>query len=238
MTEWFEEWFGEEYLRLYPHRNDEDADRLVQLIVTTIELDKGARVLDVACGAGRHARAFRDRRLVTVGLDLSRHLLARARDVAAVPLVRADMRELPIRPRSVDLTVNLFTSFGYFDSDLDHLRALRQMLATIRPGGWFVLDYFNADWVKSTLVASEITELAGTPVRVERWLHDGGRFVMKTIVVPDGRQFVERVRLYDRHELVGMVTAAGGRTKHQFGSYAGDPPSDQAPRVILMVQTV
>ena len=237
MTEWFEEWFGEEYLRLYPHRNDADADRLVGLIVATTGLAPGARVLDVACGAGRHARAFRDRAFVTIGLDLSSHLLARAREVARVPLVRADMRGLPIRPRSADLTVNLFTSFGYFEGDFDHLLALRQMLATVRPGGWFVLDYFNADWVKETLVASETTEIEGTPVRIERWLQDGGRFVIKSISVPDGRQFVERVRLYDRHELVGMVTAAGGRTRHQFGSYDGDPPSDQAPRVILVAQT-
>jgi cyclopropane fatty-acyl-phospholipid synthase-like methyltransferase len=60
MTEWFEEWFGEEYLRLYPHRDDADAERAVALIGRTVGLEAGWRVLDVACGAGRHARAFTD----------------------------------------------------------------------------------------------------------------------------------------------------------------------------------
>src|SRR5574341_2565710 len=207
MAEWFEEWFGEEYLSLYPHRNEADADRLVGLIDQTLRLSAGTLVLDVACGPGRHARAFRARGYDVIGLDLSRHLLARARDVAQVPLVRADIRALPIRGRSVRLVVNLFTSFGYFEHDADHLRALREMVAAVEPGGWFVIDFLNPAWVKRTLVPAETAAWAeGEPaVRIERWLHDGGRFVIKTITVPDGRQFLERVRLYDRAELVAMV---------------------------------
>jgi SAM-dependent methyltransferase len=237
MTEWFEEWFGEEYLHLYPHRDDEDAERLVDLIVRSVRPAPGALVLDVACGAGRHARAFRERGYRTIGLDLSRHLLVRAREVAAVPLIRADMRALPVRRRGVDVTVNLFTSFGYFEHDADHLRALREMVATVKAGGWFVLDFLNASWVKETLVPTETTVLAGTPVQVQRWLEAGERFVLKSISVPDGRQYLERVRLYDRAELVAMIAGAGARVRQQFGSYEGGPATDRAPRTILLAQT-
>ena len=56
MPEWFEEWFGEEYLELYPHRDDADADRAVGLVLGAVEFAAGWRVLDVACGrAGTHA---------------------------------------------------------------------------------------------------------------------------------------------------------------------------------------
>src|SRR2546423_13860853 len=110
MTEWFEEWFGEEYLQLYPHRDDTDAKRAVALIRKTVPFRPGWRVLDVACGAGRHARAFQAAGARCVGVDLSMVLLRLARQITAAPLVRADMRELPIRLRSMDLTVNLFTS--------------------------------------------------------------------------------------------------------------------------------
>jgi SAM-dependent methyltransferase len=237
MTEWFEEWFGEEYLHLYPHRDDEDADRLVALVADSVPLAPDWRVLDVACGAGRHARAFERRGLRTVGLDLSMHLLIRAREVARVPLVRADMRQLPIRPRSMDLTVNLFTSFGYFDTDLDHLRSLREMLTTVRPGGWFVIDFLGAASVRKTLVPTETLTVGDQEIRVERWLDDGDRFVHKTITVPDGRQFMERVRLYDRSELSAMITSAGGRVRIAYGSYDGAPPDGDAPRTILMAQT-
>ena len=103
----------------------------------------GWRVLDVACGAGRHARAFEAAGARCVGLDLSMALLRVARGVTGAPLVRADMRALPIRPGSMDLTVNLFTSFGYFERDAEHTAALHEMVATLRPRGWFVIDFLN-----------------------------------------------------------------------------------------------
>ena len=153
MTEWFEEWFGEEYLELYPHRDAAEAERAVRLIAERVGLQPGWRVLDVACGAGRHARAFELASARCVGVDLSAALLRVARGVTGAPLVRADMRALPIRPRSMDLTVNLFTSFGYFDRDSEHAGALAEMVSTVRTGGWFVIDFLNARAVRSRLVS-------------------------------------------------------------------------------------
>ena len=237
MTEWFEEWFGEEYLLLYPHRDDTDAQRVVSLIVNTLGVGPAWRVLDVACGAGRHAKGFRDGGATTIGVDLSMPLLRRARAVAAVPLARCDVRALPIRPRSVDLAVNLFTSFGYFADDAAHLCALREMVRPVRPGGWFVLDFLNAPWVRASLVPRETTTLGGVAVGVERGLEQGGRSVVKTITTKEGRQFREQVRLYEREELVAMLAGAGCRVRHQFGSYDGAAPGPAAPRVVLMGQT-
>lgn len=236
MGEWFEEWFGEEYLELYPHRDETDAARLIALITRTVALGPGARVLDVCCGAGRHARAFSDLGYRTVGIDLSRHLLQRAALVAGVPLVRADVRDLPFRSRSFDLAVNLFTSFGYFATDGEHRAALAEMLRPVKAGGWFVIDFLNADQVARALVPSESMATAAGPVTVERWLHDEGRFVVKTITTPDGRQFMERVRLLQRDELTAMVEGAGGAVIHAFGSYDGAPAGPDAPRVILVAR--
>src|SRR5687767_9208056 len=100
MTEWFEEWFGEEYLQLYPHRDDAEAERAVALVLRATGFQRGWRVLDVACGAGRHARAFEAAGARCVGVDLSATLLRIARTVTGASLVRADMRALPIRPGS------------------------------------------------------------------------------------------------------------------------------------------
>lgn len=236
MGEWFEEWFGEEYLELYPHRDESEAARLIALVARTVALAPGSRVLDICCGAGRHARAFADQGCRTVGVDLSRHLLQRARQVAGVPLVRADVRELPFRAGSFDLAVNLFTSFGYFATDAEHQAALVEMLRPVKSGGWFVIDFLNAEQVARSLVPSEAMTTAAGPVTVERWLQDDGRFVIKTITTPDGRQFMERVRLLSRAELTGMVTAAGGTVAHAFGAYDGSPIDPAAPRVILVAR--
>jgi SAM-dependent methyltransferase len=232
--EWFEEWFGEDYLRLYPHRDDADAERAVALIVRSVPFQAGWRVLDVACGAGRHARAFDAAGARCVGLDLSATLLRMARQVTNAPLVRADMRDLPIRPRSVDLTVNLFTSFGYFDEDSEHTSALREMIATVRPGGWFVIDFLNPASVRRGLVPEETVEVGNSRVEVTRSVSPDGRYVCKSIRSPAGKHYRERVRLFEPEQMAGMLAGAGVDIRLRFGDYDGAPLSHDSARTILL----
>jgi SAM-dependent methyltransferase len=234
MTEWYEEWFGEDYLRLYPHRDDAEAERAVALIRDTVGLQQGWRVLDVGCGAGRHTRAFESSGTRCVGLDLSATLLRLARQATAAPLVRADMRQLPIRPRSMDLTVNLFTSFGYFDRDAEHAAALAEMIGTLKPGGWFVIDFLNAATVRKRLVPHETLNLSGDAVEVTRSVSPDGRYVCKSIRAPQGRRYTERVRLFEPQQISAMLASAGVRVHHEFGDYDATALTPGAARTILM----
>ena len=113
-ADWFEHWFGDEYLRLYPHRDESDAAEAIDLIAAHMRGRVVNSVLDLACGAGRHSRLLCDR-WWTVGLDLSSALLKVARrESPDAPYVRADMRELPFATGTFDLAVNLFTSITRF----------------------------------------------------------------------------------------------------------------------------
>jgi SAM-dependent methyltransferase len=236
MTEWFEEWFGEEYLLLYPHRDDTEAERAVDLILRTVPFQQGWRVLDVACGAGRHARALQSAGARCTGIDLSMTLLRLARQVTSAPLVRADMRLLPIRPGSMDLTVNLFTSFGYFERDSEHTAALDEMIATVRTGGWFVIDFLNPAAVRRQLVPEETFEIAGSTVRVSRSVSPDGRYVCKNIRGAEGRHFRERVRLFEPEQMMGMLEAGGVTVRFRFGDYDAAPLTSSSPRTILVGQ--
>jgi len=236
MTEWYEEWFGEDYLRLYPHRDDADAERAVALIAKTLELRPGWRVLDVGCGAARHTRAFADRGARCIGLDLSAALLRLARQTTAAPLVRADMRHLPIRPASMDLTVNLFTSFGYFERDAEHAAALAEMIGTVKPGGWFVIDFLNPEAVRERLVPRQTMEVSGEQIEVTRSVSPDGRYVCKSIQVPKGKRYFERVRLFTPGQISEMVEDTGLRVRHAFGDYDASPLTPVSPRTIVMGQ--
>jgi hypothetical protein len=111
------------------------------------------------------------------------------------------------------------------------------MAATVRPGGWFVLDFLNALTVRDSLAdCTQSGGPEGTRAGAVRYLSDDGRFVVKMIAIPDGRRFLERVRLFNPDELEGMLIDAGLRVRERFGDYEGGALAVGAPRTILMGQ--
>jgi SAM-dependent methyltransferase len=235
VSEWFEQWFGDEYLRAYAHRDDDDAERLVGLLDGLGVTGAGRRVLDLACGPGRHTAALARRGARVVGLDLSSALLRAAREAGAERLVRADMRGLPFRDGAFDAVLNLFTSFGYFAADAEHATVLGDVARVLRRGGLFVLDFLNAPAVRAGLVPRDERTVDGSVVVQERWLSADGRFVHKRIQVgARAKVFAERVRLYERAELEAMMASHGLRAIRAAGDYEGAPHGPHSERLILV----
>src|SRR5688500_16520005 len=235
--DWFEDWFGEEYLALYTHRDELEAERVARLIESRVHLARDSRALDLACGAGRHQREL-SAHWWTVGLDLSPSLLRAARTAdREAPLVRADMRTLPFRHCAFELVVNLFTSFGYFSDDSAHQRVIDEVSRVTCPGGWFVLDYLNARHVRQTLVPADVRKVGQHTIEQERSISEDGRFVRKTITIGEfGRTFVERVRLFEPDELTAMVSASGYAVVELLGDYSGAPLGPDSTRTILVAR--
>ncbi|HUF66424.1 MAG TPA: methyltransferase domain-containing protein [Gemmatimonadaceae bacterium] len=237
MAEWYERWFGEDYLSLYPHRDERDAAAAVGLLERELAGRLHERILDLACGSGRHTRLLRHLGW-SVGLDLSPVLLqvARAND-ANGPYVRADMRILPFADGSFSLITNLFTSFGYFESDDEHAVVLAEVHRVLRVGGTFVLDYLNAPNVRRTLVPLDEREVNGSVVEQRRFITQDDRFVVKRVTSrSDGRSFEERVRLFGADDLRAMFLLAGFSVAEEFGDYEGAPLSPDSPRAILFAE--
>lgn len=236
MTEWFEQWFGEEYHVLYPHRDEEEARRAVALVQQAAPWDPGAWVLDLACGAGRHAAELERLGARVIGFDLSPSMLRRARARIHGPLVRGDMRSLPFPPGTFALAVNLFTSFGYFRDDAEHHLVVRGVRESLRRGGRFVLDYLNADHVRRTLRRdTEEVDGTATEVRVRRRFSEEGKYVVKEIELgAENRSFQERVRLFSPAELRALLEEEGLRVDTVFGDYDGGALDGHATRTILV----
>ena len=236
MSEWFQEWFGDVYLELYPHRDEAEAARAVALLQGQGVAKAGSRVLDLACGAGRHAVALAAAGASVTGLDLSLPLL-RSGQRKRVPaaLVRGDIRHLPLRTGAFDAVVNLFTSFGYFATDAEHATTLGEVARVLRPGGRFALDFLNAPAVRATLVPQDERTVSGKRIVQRRRLDDGGRTVTKDIqLIDDGRTYQERVRLFERVELETMLKDAGLRVDGAFGDYDGGPHTSSSSRLLLL----
>ena len=234
---WFREWFGEAYLEVYPHRDREEAERAVELFREKAGAAAGARVLDLACGAGRHLEPLAAAGFRPVGIDLSAPLLRRAARSFGGPLVRADMRAVPLAGASVDAVVQFFTSFGYFDRRSEDRKVLAEVRRVLRPGGTFLLDFLNAERVRAELVPRDERSVGGRTVRQRRWLEDDA--VVKRIEIEEEGEeepevYHERVRLYEPSELERMLEGAGLRVDARLGSYDGAPHGPGAPRLLLL----
>lgn len=238
-ADWFENWFGDDYLAVYPHRDGREADRVIDLLRAKLAGREIGRVLDLACGAGRHSRAL-GKIWWTVGLDLSETLLRIARREAPdACYVRGDMRILPFRSGSFSLVVNLFTSFGYFNDDRDHQSVITGVAEITAKGGTFVLDYLNAEEVVRNLVPYDERTVNGVVVEQRRSLTADGRFVEKRITLRGKKKsFVERVRLFSRQELTGMLERAGFAIDTVLGDYSGAAWSPEADRTILLANRI
>jgi SAM-dependent methyltransferase len=233
-ADWFEQWFGEDYLNIYQHRDETEAEHAIQLIAANLAGREINAVLDLGCGAGRHTKVMVER-WWTVGLDLSMALLRVARKESPdAPYVRADMRELSFADESFDLVVNLFTSFGYFEDDSEHARVLSRVCAATRHGGSFVIDFLNAAQVRRDLVSYDERVENGITIEQTRTISPDDRFVEKRIRLRGrGKEYIERVRLLSEADLARMLTAAGFEVSKRFGDYNGNGWSEDSPRTIL-----
>lgn len=177
---WFHDAFGGHYPHLYAHRDLAEARRCLDLLQSLAPLGAGP-VLDLGCGQGRHLRLLAARGVTAIGLDLSRALLAEARATApAVPLVRGDMRALPLADGAVTAVLSLFTAFGYF-GDLDaHRPVVSEVARVLTPRGVWCLDFLDSERVAA--------ELADGPQRTERQLGAGA------VAVTEVRSLVQRPR--------------------------------------------
>lgn len=208
---WFKHWFGTRYYALlYGHRDEEEARQWVEAILGRWKLAQESRLLDLACGRGRHAYFFADAGLAVTGVDISEASITEARQ--AVPNAEFavhDMRE-PFRPGTFHAVCCLFTSLGYFDDLEDDRAVFRAAWSALEPGGRFVLDFMNSGLVLRDLVKNEQFTKKGVDFAVQRSCQQG--VLVKRITVRDGAEvhhFEERVQALTPAQLEAMARAAG-----------------------------
>lgn len=232
---WYESAFGPVYVELYAHRDTAEVDSLLEAL--TERHSWSAPCLDIACGWGRLTRELAVRGLA-VGIDRSRALLDRARTYAGQGrFAQSDMRDLPFADESFATAFSLFTSFGYFDTPEEDQRVVREAHRVLHAGGWFVLDFLNANVVTNRLVSRSTRELAGRQVEERRWIDPAGPFLRKEVRVHGSPpfHFEERVRLYPPRDLEALLDASGFTRVESYGSYDGAPfVPEESSRAILV----
>lgn len=246
MAEWYEHSFGEDYLLVYKHRDTQGARREVERMVEWLELPQEAKVLDLCCGMGRHSMALVEAGFEVTGVDLSEVLLREARrndPEHRVTWLQADMRKLPLTG-GFDAVVNLFSSFGYFKEDREHIQVLREIKRVLKPEGRFIIDYLNPRYIADNLIPESERMDDGQRIVERRMIQNG--YVMKRIWISQAaksegnnqeepREYLERIKLYTAEQFTDMLGEAGLILEQIYGSHAGESYDPiLSPRMILL----
>lgn len=243
MQNWYKEWFdSEDYLKVYNHRDFLEAQKLSNLILSVTNISPSAKILDAACGAGRHAIYLSLCGYNVIGFDLSKNLLLQAKKEAReknlkLELVQADMREICFK-KNFDLILNLFTSFGYFETDEENFRFAKKSYCFLNHGGYYILDYFNKLHLEKNLVPYS-EKIVNNIKIIERRKIENKRVIKEITLIKSNKteKFYESVKLYYAEEIVAEFEKANFKTVKILGDYDGNDYSEkESPRLIIFFQ--
>ena len=218
---WFSDWFNSPYYHiLYKDRNFREAQIFMDNLTFYLNMEPDSKVLDLACGKGRHSIYLNQLGYDVLGVDISENSIAIANKNANEKLhfQIADMRE-PFEQK-FDAILNMFTSFGYFENESDNLRTLISIKESLSEYGFGVIDFMNVNNVIPNLVANEVKIVDDISFNIKRYSADG--FIFKEIdfeVNSEKFHFTEKVRAFTLQDFESLMEQAGIFLLDIFGDY-------------------
>ena len=220
--EWFESWFNTKYYHiLYKNRDFKEAEHFIDNLCSYLQLATGSRVLDLACGKGRHSIYLSQKNFIVDGVDLSPVNISWARkfEVDNLKFYVHDMREV-FKSNTYDCIFNLFTSFGYFDDLAQDRKVLQGAKAGLLPQGRFIFDYLNPSYSTKKFRPFEVLVKEGVKFEISRSFDQ--KKITKHIKVIDEDliyKFKEEVSNFNSATLQALLQQEGFVIEEIFGNY-------------------
>ncbi len=239
-NEWYKNWFDTAYYHLlYKKRDDDEAARFIDLLVNFLAPPKDSIFLDLACGKGRHSIYLNQKGFDVTGLDLSSKSIESAQlsDSISLRFAEHDMRQ-NLKGDSFDYVLNLFTSFGYFTDPDDDIAVIKNIKQCLKPGGIFVLDYFNAAKPNAHFDIPFTKTVDSIQFDLMKQIKDG-RIIKEIKVTDSGNiyEFTEQVRIYSLEQFKQILSNEGLTIVQTFGSYDLEPYHElTSDRLILIAK--
>lgn len=218
---WFASWFDTPYYHiLYKDRDYDEAQQFMDNLTHYLNLPEEAKILDLACGKGRHSIYLNSLGFDVTGSDLSENSINEAskEENDTLHFKVHDMRDS--FEEKYDAIFNLFTSFGYFENDADNLKTLISIKESLTEYGFAVIDFMNVDFVIDNLVPTEIKTVDGIDFHIKRYVKDN--HIYKEIDFEDNDEkfhFTEKVQALRLADFEAMMEEAGIFLLDVFGDY-------------------
>jgi SAM-dependent methyltransferase len=223
---WFQNWFNSPYYHiLYHQRNDDEAEFFIDNLCAFLNPAPNSRFLDIACGRGRHSTYLNKKGYDVTGIDLSFTSVKFAKQFENDNLhfYVHDMRNL-FYINYFSIAFNLFTSFGYFNTEKDHVNALKRFNKSLNRNGILVLDYFNCEKIIRNLTHQEVKNVDGIDFHINKKVIDDK--IVKSIIFEHKNKsfaFKEEVKSFTFTDFERLFAKSGFKIDHYFGDYHLNP---------------
>ncbi len=224
--DWFESWFDTHYYHiLYKDRDFSEAELFINNLMLHLQLPKSSTLLDLACGKGRHALQLSELGYTVKGIDLSENSIKEAKKKATKNLSFevGDMR-CAIAQNHFDGVLNLFTSFGYFNSMTENIKVLHCIEEMLKPNGIFVIDFMNSSKVFENIIPFEKITKENIDFEILKKLEN--KQIIKTIQFEEkGKvlKFEEKVQALTLDDFEEMFSYTNMEINQVFGDYHLNP---------------
>lgn len=237
--EWFSTWFDTQYYhQLYNNRDFSEAENFMTNLIEHLELRTNSSILDLACGKGRHSIFLNNKGFNVKGVDLSEQSIKHAKQFEndklkfAVHDMRDNMNE------KFDAVFNLFTSFGYFEEEVDDIAVLETIKNSMKNNSITVIDFMNAEKVVNNLVESEIQKRDNIEFKINRFVKNN--IINKNIKFSDNGvdyNFTEKVKAIRLDHFENYFAKVGLKLKESFGNYNLEKFNPKTSDRLIMILT-
>ena len=242
--EWYKHWFNSPYYYLlYQHRVTAEAAQFTEQLLPYLRAEPPETILDVACGKGRYSRILAEKGFDITAFDLSETAIQEALHFEQENLhfYLHDMRR-PFWINYFDLAFNFFTSFGYFRTRREHDDSIRTIAQSLKPDGYFVIDYLNTHYTAGHLKTTEEKRIDNLHFRISRWQDEDHFFKQVQLQNKEGglsHLATERVMKFSLGDFTEMLSYQGLQVQEVFGDYALNSYSTKlSPRMIVVAKKV
>ena len=230
-------WFNSDYYHiLYKNRDKKEAEFFINNLIKKLKIKKKSKILDLACGVGRHSFYLNKKGMNVIGIDNSENNIKKAKkfENRFLKFKKKEMTE--DYGQEFDFIFNLFTSFGYIN-EKHNLNTFKSINNSLINHGILVIDYLNVLKLKEELVEKETKKIGNIIFNIKRSFKDN--FIVKKIKIKDNNEifyFEERVMELTKNDFQDYLKKFDFEILDVYGNYNLEKYHKNSERLIMIIK--